>query len=193
MLNQLLSFTSQQTPSPLPLYPLWPQNGTNRPSWTLHNHSLTISYTITMFALYCCGSVGSSVFYQHISSVFSPPDLAMNASHAAPVMWWCRVQPGTSQSRRTPREMVMLAAWHHASSASMHSPLSTKLGMVTGTRESRVVKNSPSRAGNKLSEDTRHLRKKLQNQYIQIVLLNDYRFDGFRFYNRLPVSKFNNR
>ena len=64
--------------------------------------------------------------------------------------------------------------------------------MVTGTRESRVVKNFPSRAGNKLPEDTRHLRKKLQNQYIQIVLLNDYRFDGFRFYNRLLVSKFNN-
>ena len=67
------------------------------------------------------------------------------------------------------------------------------LGMVTGTRESRVVKNFPSRVGNKLPEDTRHLRKKLQNQYIQIVLLNDYQFVGFRFYNRLPVSKFNNR
>ena len=51
----------------------------------------------------------------------------------------------------------------------------------------------PGIPGNKLPEIPVTYEKNCKIKYIQIVLLNDYRFDDFRFYNRLPVSKFNNR
>ena len=79
---------------------------------------------------------------------------------------------------------------------SIYAQLKAVIGMLHKVVDSvgQVVNDSQrSLVSFKLVPRQESTTKLCTGGYLKVVLSNDYRFDGFRFYNRLSVSKFKNR